>query len=119
MKPKHRGLDEVAQKLREILTRLLDNRLHADLGEMLRSHEAHIALAKEVAASPECRNRYQRPLRVRPRRGRLQVPIRRPASSSSTQSSGETVRLTTSPSRNMLRSIVLMAWKRKPSDSMK
>jgi hypothetical protein len=37
----------VARKLREMLPRVRDNRLHADLSEMLRSHEANIVLAGE------------------------------------------------------------------------
>jgi hypothetical protein len=47
----NRGQGWVARKLREMLPRLSDDRLHADLTEMLRSHEANIALANEVAGS--------------------------------------------------------------------
>jgi hypothetical protein len=39
----------VVRKLRELLPRVRDNSLHADLSEMLRSHEANIALATEVS----------------------------------------------------------------------
>jgi len=45
----NRGQGWVARKLREMLPRVRDDRLHADLVEMLRSHEANIALADEVA----------------------------------------------------------------------
>jgi hypothetical protein len=38
-------------KLRELLPRVRDNSLHTDLSEMLRSHEANIALATEVSRS--------------------------------------------------------------------
>src|SRR5262249_50347173 len=47
------GQGWVVRKLREILPRIRDNRLHADLNEMLRSHEANIALATDVAALGE------------------------------------------------------------------
>jgi hypothetical protein len=40
----------VVRKLREMLPRVRNDRLHADLSEMLRSHEANIALAKNVVA---------------------------------------------------------------------
>jgi len=46
----NRGQGWVVRKLREMLPRLRDNRLHADLAEMLRSHEANIALAAELAS---------------------------------------------------------------------
>lgn len=39
----------VVRKLREMLPRVRDNLLHTELTEMLRSHEANIALATEVA----------------------------------------------------------------------
>jgi hypothetical protein len=39
----------VVRKLREMLPRVRDNVLHAELTEMLRSHEANIALATGVA----------------------------------------------------------------------
>ncbi len=39
----------VVRKLREMLPRVRDDRLHAELTEMLRSHEANIALATDVA----------------------------------------------------------------------
>ncbi len=45
----NRGQGWVARKLREILPRVRDNRLHKELAEMLASHEANIALANEVA----------------------------------------------------------------------
>jgi hypothetical protein len=48
----NRGQGWVARKLRELLPRVRDNCLHADLSEMLRSHEANIALATEVSAQP-------------------------------------------------------------------
>jgi hypothetical protein len=46
----NRGQGWVARKLREALPRIRDDRLHTDLAEMLRSHEANIALAAGVAA---------------------------------------------------------------------
>lgn len=46
----NRGQGWVVRKLREALPRVRDDRLHADLAEMLRSHETNIALASEVAA---------------------------------------------------------------------
>lgn len=45
----NRGQGWVVQKLREMLPRVRDDRLHADLTDMLRSHEANIALATDVA----------------------------------------------------------------------
>jgi hypothetical protein len=45
----NRGQGWVVRKLREMLPRVRDNRLHTDLTEMLRSHEANIALANDVA----------------------------------------------------------------------
>jgi hypothetical protein len=44
----NRGQGWVVRKLREMLARLRDDRLHADLAEMLRSHEENIALANGV-----------------------------------------------------------------------
>ncbi len=44
----NRGQGWVVRKLREMLPRLHDERLHADLAEMLRSHEVNIALANEA-----------------------------------------------------------------------
>src|SRR5205814_6870729 len=44
----NRGQGWVVRKLREMLPRVRNDRLHADLSEMLRSHEANIALAKNV-----------------------------------------------------------------------
>jgi Domain of unknown function (DUF6306) len=41
------------RKLREMLPRVRDDRLHADLSEMLASHEANIALADECVAGRE------------------------------------------------------------------
>jgi Domain of unknown function (DUF6306) len=46
----NRGQGWVVRKLREMLPRVRNDRLHADLSEMLRSHEANIALAKNVLA---------------------------------------------------------------------
>ena len=45
----NRGQAWVVRKLREMLPRVRSDRLHADLSEMLRSHEANIALAADVA----------------------------------------------------------------------
>jgi hypothetical protein len=45
----NRGQGWVVRKLHEMLPRVRDNRLHADLAAMLRSHEANIALARNVA----------------------------------------------------------------------
>ena len=47
----NRGQGWVVRKLRELLPRVRDNSLHTDLSEMLRSHEANIALATEVSRS--------------------------------------------------------------------
>jgi hypothetical protein len=44
----NRGQGWVVRKLREILPRVRDDRLYADLTEMLQSHEANIALANGV-----------------------------------------------------------------------
>lgn len=44
----NRGQGWVVRKLREMLPRVRDNQLHADLTQMLRSHEANIAMAAEV-----------------------------------------------------------------------
>ena len=48
----NRGQAWVVRKLREMLPRVRSDRLHADLSEMLRSHEANIALAADVASRP-------------------------------------------------------------------
>jgi uncharacterized protein DUF6306 len=48
----NRGQGWVVRKLREMLPRVRDDRLHRDLAEMLRSHEANIALANAVVGSP-------------------------------------------------------------------
>jgi Domain of unknown function (DUF6306) len=48
----NRGQAWVVRKLREMLPRVRGDRLHADLSEMLRSHEANIALAADVAGHP-------------------------------------------------------------------
>jgi len=48
----NRGQGWVVRKLREILPRVRNDRLHADFTEMLRSHEANIDLANG-AASPQ------------------------------------------------------------------
>ena len=45
----NRGQGWVVRKLREILPRVRDDRLHADLAEMLRLHETNIARTNEVA----------------------------------------------------------------------
>ncbi|MGO9135229.1 MAG: DUF6306 domain-containing protein [Methylovirgula sp.] len=47
----NRGQGWVVRKLREILPRVRDEALHRDLAEMLRSHEANVSLANEVAAA--------------------------------------------------------------------
>ncbi len=44
----NRGQGWVVRKLREMLPRVRDERLHADLTEMLRSHEVNIARANEA-----------------------------------------------------------------------
>ena len=44
----NRGQGWVVRKLREILPRVRNDRLHADFAEMLQSHEANIALASNV-----------------------------------------------------------------------
>ena len=41
----NRNQEALAQKLRAMLPRVRDERLHADLTGMLRSHEANIALS--------------------------------------------------------------------------
>ena len=48
----NRGQAWVVRKLREMLPRVRGDRLHADLTEMLRSHEANIALAAGVVSHP-------------------------------------------------------------------
>lgn len=45
----NRGQGWVVRKLREMLPRVRPDQLHADLARMLRSHEANIALANDVA----------------------------------------------------------------------
>ena len=45
----NRGQAWVVRKLREMLPRVRSDQLHADLVEMLRSHEANIALAADLA----------------------------------------------------------------------
>ncbi len=47
----NRGQGWVVRKLCELLPRVRDNSLHADLNEMLRSHEANIALVTEASRS--------------------------------------------------------------------
>jgi hypothetical protein len=47
----NRGQRWVVRKLRELLPRVRADSLHADLSEMLRSHEANIALVTEVSRS--------------------------------------------------------------------
>jgi hypothetical protein len=46
----NRGQGWVVRKLRKMLLRVRNDQLHADLSEMLRSHEANIALANEAAS---------------------------------------------------------------------
>jgi nitronate monooxygenase len=46
----NRGQGWVVRKLHEMLPRVRNHRLHADLSEMLRSHEANIALADNAGA---------------------------------------------------------------------
>src|SRR3954465_5328988 len=46
----NRGQGWVVRKLREALPRIRDDHIHADLSEMLRLHEANIALANGVGA---------------------------------------------------------------------
>lgn len=46
----NRGQGWVVRKLRELLPRVRSDQLHADLSQMLRSHEANIALANEASA---------------------------------------------------------------------
>jgi hypothetical protein len=48
----NRGQDWVVRKLAALLPRVRDDRLHADLAEMLRSHEANIALADALVGRP-------------------------------------------------------------------
>src|SRR5262245_16752312 len=48
----NRGQAWVVRKLREMLPRVRSDRVHSDLSDMLRSHEANIALAVEVASRP-------------------------------------------------------------------
>ena len=48
----NRGQAWVVRKLREMLPRVRGDRLHANLTEMLRSHEANIALAADVVSHP-------------------------------------------------------------------
>jgi hypothetical protein len=45
----NRGQGWVVRKLREMLPRVRNDRLHADLAEMLQSHETNITLANEAA----------------------------------------------------------------------
>jgi hypothetical protein len=47
----NRGQGWVVRKLREALPRIRDNQVHTDLKEMLRSHEANIALANGIVSS--------------------------------------------------------------------
>jgi Domain of unknown function (DUF6306) len=46
----NRGQGWVVRRLRQMLPRVRNDGLHADLSEMLRSHEANIALANNVVA---------------------------------------------------------------------
>jgi hypothetical protein len=48
----NRGQGWVVRKLREMLPRVRDDRLHAELTDMLQSHETNIALASEMAGPP-------------------------------------------------------------------
>jgi Domain of unknown function (DUF6306) len=45
----NRGRGWVVRKLRKMLPRVRDDRLHTNLAAMLRSHEANIAVANDVA----------------------------------------------------------------------
>lgn len=47
----NRGQEWVVRKLREMLPRVRDNRLHDDLTEMLKSHETNIGLARDFVES--------------------------------------------------------------------
>ncbi|MGD9616530.1 MAG: DUF6306 domain-containing protein [Alphaproteobacteria bacterium] len=47
----NRGQGWVVRKLREALPRIRDNRIHADLAEMLRSHETNIDRANGILPS--------------------------------------------------------------------
>ena len=47
----NRGQGWVVRKLREALPQIRNDRLHAELTEMLRSHEANIAVANEVLSA--------------------------------------------------------------------
>lgn len=51
----NRGQGWVVRKLREMLPRVRDEGLHADLKAMLDSHETNIARASAVAAGPSTR----------------------------------------------------------------
>ena len=54
----NRGQGWVARKLREILPRVRDDKLHADLGEMLCLHEVNIARTNDVTGlRPAARER--------------------------------------------------------------
>ncbi len=44
----------IVRKLQEILPRVRDNQLYADLSNMLRSHEANIVLASTLWSCPRC-----------------------------------------------------------------
>ena len=44
----NRGQGWVVRKLREMLPRVRDDRLHADLAEMLQSHEANVARTNDA-----------------------------------------------------------------------
>jgi len=46
----NRGQGWVVRKLREAMPRIRDNHIHADLSEMLRSHEANIAIANGISS---------------------------------------------------------------------
>jgi hypothetical protein len=48
----NRGQGWVVRRLRQLLPRVRDDRLHADLAEMLCAHEVNIALANEVVGAP-------------------------------------------------------------------
>ena len=47
----NRGQGWVVRKLRGAMPRIRDNHIHADLSEMLRSHEANIAIANGISPS--------------------------------------------------------------------
>jgi len=57
----NRGQGWVVRKLREMMPRVRDDRLHADFAEMLQSHDANIALANGVVPPAGAESRGMRP----------------------------------------------------------